>query len=101
MNTPDTNSPGRRAAALLWRAARPESRHLWIGLAWLAVAAALDALGPVLGKAFIDRYLLPRDPAMASIAAIMMKPMISGLISATALSVQHADSSAARKCPAR
>ncbi len=80
MNTPDTNSPGRRAAALLWRAARPESRHLWIGLAWLALAAGLDALGPVLGKAYIDRYLLPHDPAIASIAALLIGALLAGWV---------------------
>ncbi|HEX5684335.1 MAG TPA: ABC transporter ATP-binding protein [Ideonella sp.] len=78
--TDNTNSTGRRAAALLWRAAKPESRHLWIGLAWLAVAAALDALGPVLGKAYIDRYLLPRDPAIANIAALLIGALVAGWV---------------------
>lgn len=73
-------SPGRRAAALLWRAAQPESRHLWIGLAWLALAAGLDALGPVLGKAYIDRYLLPRDPALANIAALLIGALLAGWV---------------------
>ena len=78
--TDNTNSTGRRAAALLWRAAKPESRHLWIGLAWLALAAALDALGPVLGKAYIDRYLLPRDPAIANIAALLIGALVAGWV---------------------
>ncbi|WP_374562549.1 ABC transporter ATP-binding protein [Ideonella sp.] len=80
MKNTDTNSPGRRAAALLWRAAKPESRHLWIGLAWLALAAGLDALGPVLGKAYIDRYLLPRDPALANIAALLIGALVAGWV---------------------
>jgi ATP-binding cassette, subfamily B, multidrug efflux pump len=73
-------STTQRAFALLWRAAQPESRHLWIGLAWLAVAAGLDALGPVLGKAFIDRYLLPRNPDIASIAGLLIGALIAGWV---------------------
>jgi ATP-binding cassette subfamily B multidrug efflux pump len=73
-------TPTQRAFALLWRAAQPEARHLWIGLAWLAVAAGLDALGPVLGKAFIDRYLLPRNPDIANIAALLVGALIAGWV---------------------
>jgi ATP-binding cassette, subfamily B, multidrug efflux pump len=75
---PAADRPGRRAAALLWRAAQPEARQLWIGLFWLAVAGALDALGPVLGKAFIDRYLLPRDPAIGAIAGLLIGALVAG-----------------------
>lgn len=67
-----------RAAALLWRAARPESRHLWLGLIWLVVAGALDALGPALGKIFIDRHLMPRDPALGSMAALLLGALVAG-----------------------
>ena len=74
------NDTTRRASQLLWRAAQPESRHLWIGLAWLAVAAGLDALGPVLGKAFIDRYLLPRNPDLANIAALLVGALVAGWV---------------------
>lgn len=80
MNKTELTSTARRAAALLWRAARPEARHLWIGLAWLAVAAGLDALGPVLGKAFIDRYLLPRDPAIGSMAGLLLGALFAGWV---------------------
>jgi ATP-binding cassette, subfamily B, multidrug efflux pump len=73
-------STTQRAFALLWRAAQPESRHLWLGLAWLAIAAGLDALGPVLGKAFIDRYLLPRNPDIANIAALLVGALIAGWV---------------------
>lgn len=73
-------TPTQRAFALLWRAAQPEARHLWIGLAWLAVAAGLDALGPVLGKAFIDRYLLPRNPDIANIAALLIGALVAGWV---------------------
>ncbi len=70
--------PGRRAATLLWRAAQPEARQLWLGLFWLAIAGALDAMGPVLGKAFIDRYLLPRDPAIGAIAGLLIGALVAG-----------------------
>ena len=81
---PDTSSTGRestgsRARALLWRAAKPESRHLWLGLLWLAVAGALDALGPALGKAFIDRHLVPRDPAVGSIVGLLGGALVAGV----------------------
>jgi ATP-binding cassette, subfamily B, multidrug efflux pump len=77
MKLPSTAS---RAAALLWRAARPDSRHLWIGLSWLAVAAGLDALGPVLGKAFIDRYLLPQNPAVGAMAGLLLGALVAGWV---------------------
>lgn len=57
-----------QAVALLKRAAAPEHRHLWRGTLWLVLAAALEALGPLLGKHLIDQHLLPRNldlPAMA------------------------------------
>ena len=34
------------AASLLVRAAAPDRRHLWIAVAWLLLAAGLEALGP-------------------------------------------------------
>jgi ATP-binding cassette subfamily B multidrug efflux pump len=43
-------------------------------------AAGLDALGPVLGKAFIDRYLLPRNPDIANIAALLVGALIAGWV---------------------
>jgi ATP-binding cassette subfamily B protein/ATP-binding cassette subfamily C protein/ATP-binding cassette subfamily B multidrug efflux pump len=75
-----TEGTAKRAAALLWRAAKPEARHLWIGLAWLAVAAGLDALGPVLGKAFIDRYLLPHNPAIGAMAGLLGGALLAGWV---------------------
>lgn len=76
---PETDaSPARRAFALLWRAARPEARRLWLGLFWLGAAAGLDALGPVLGKAFIDRYLLPRDPEIGAMLGLLGGALLAG-----------------------
>ena len=48
--SPFQDGVARKAAALLWQAARPEARPIGWGLLWLLLAAALDALGPVLGK---------------------------------------------------
>jgi ATP-binding cassette subfamily B protein/ATP-binding cassette subfamily C protein/ATP-binding cassette subfamily B multidrug efflux pump len=50
----------REAFALLWRAARPDRREVRTATLWLAVAGLLEAAGPLLGKQFIDAYLLPR-----------------------------------------
>lgn len=58
-----TPSRGERWAglALLARAAAPEKRDLGRASGWLAAAGLLDAVGPILGKHFIDNHLLPRD----------------------------------------
>ncbi len=62
--TPDIAQPDpgdRRAAlALLVRSASPDAPVLRHALLWMVLAAALESLGPVLGKAFIDQHLLPR-----------------------------------------
>jgi len=78
--TETTPSPGRRAAALLWRAVQPEIRHVWTGLFWLCIAAGLDTLGPVLGKAFIDRYLLPRDPQLGAMLGLLGGALVAGCV---------------------
>ena len=61
-----------RAVGLLLEAARPEKRSLRWGALWLLIAAGLEAVGPALGKRFIDEHLLPRQfelPAMALLLA--------------------------------
>jgi ATP-binding cassette, subfamily B, multidrug efflux pump len=70
----------KRAIALLWRAVQPERRQIWTGLFWLAVAAGLDALGPVLGKSFIDRYLLPRNPDLAAMGGLLVGALVAGSV---------------------
>ncbi len=64
-----------RGLALLARAAAPEKRQLGRATAWLAAAGVLDAVGPILGKHFIDNHLLPRD----------FDPLVIGLLLAGAL----------------
>jgi len=54
------DTPMRQAATLLARAARPDARHLGWAIFWLILAAGLEVLGPLLGKALIDDHLLPR-----------------------------------------
>ncbi len=78
--TTDAATPTRRAASLLWRAAQPDVRQLWLGLLGLLLAAGLDALGPVLGKAFIDRYLLPRDPQLGAMLGLLGGALLAGCV---------------------
>ena len=61
----------RRAVALLLHAAAPERRHLLLGGCWLIVAALLEALGPLLGKYFIDQYLLPRNLVLQDMGLLL------------------------------
>ena len=48
-----------RALALLRESAAPDRAHLALGLFWMVLAAGLEMLGPILGKALIDDHLLP------------------------------------------
>ena len=63
---PPAQQERRAALALMWRAAVIEAATLRPAVLWLALAAALEALGPVLGKAFIDRHLLPQVLAVSA-----------------------------------
>lgn len=47
---------------------------------WLVLAAALEALGPVLGKAFIDQYLLPRHADLGAIAGLLGGALLAGWV---------------------
>lgn len=68
------------AATLLLRAAAPERRRLLLGVMWLLAAAALEALGPLLGKFFLDNYLLPRHAALAEMAALLLGALLAGAV---------------------
>lgn len=68
----------RRAARLLWQAVQPDRRQIGLGLAWLTLAAALDALGPVLGKAFIDRHLVPHQPGLSAMLGLLGGALLAG-----------------------
>ena len=67
-----------QALQLLSQSARPDWRHLWIGVGLLIVAAALEAIGPLLGKSFIDHYLLPKNPDWSWIILLLSANFISG-----------------------
>jgi ATP-binding cassette subfamily B multidrug efflux pump len=69
------------AAALLLRAAAPERRHLLVGIAWLVVAAGLEALGPLIGKYLIDEFLLPRHANIPAIAGLLAGALVAGMAS--------------------
>ena len=66
------------AAALLLRAAAPERRHVTRAAAWLLLAACLEALGPLIGKWLIDRYLLPRDAQLGAIVGLLLGALVAG-----------------------
>jgi ATP-binding cassette subfamily B protein/ATP-binding cassette subfamily C protein/ATP-binding cassette subfamily B multidrug efflux pump len=74
-------SERREAAALLRGAAAPERRHIVLGTAWLAVAALLEALSPLLGKRFIDTYLLPHHLAWTPIVLLLTLGAASSCLS--------------------
>lgn len=68
----------RQAVGLLRRTAIPEHRHIWLGTLWLMVAAGLEALGPFLGKQFIDRHLLPHVLDWPEIIALLCGCLVVG-----------------------
>ena len=68
----------REALALLAQAAAPERRGLVKGLGWLVVAAALEAVGPILGKHFIDAHVLPRDFSLGPMALLLGAMLLAG-----------------------
>jgi ATP-binding cassette, subfamily B, multidrug efflux pump len=67
------------AATLLLRAAEPDRKHLNHGLFWLALAAGLEALGPIIGKFFLDSYLLPHNADIPAIAGLLLGALLAGM----------------------
>ncbi|MDB5936155.1 MAG: transporter ATP-binding protein, partial [Massilia sp.] len=67
-----------RAIALLRRAAHPDRRHLGWAVLWLVIAAGLEVIGPILGKALIDEHLLPRRLDWPRMAALLGGMLVSG-----------------------
>ena len=82
--TPDKAQPDahdrRQAVALLVHSARPDAPVLRGAVGWLVLAAALEALGPLLGKIFIDRHLLPRDANLGAMAGLLGGALLAGWI---------------------
>jgi ATP-binding cassette subfamily B multidrug efflux pump len=69
-----------RAIALLRRAARPDRGHLGWAVLWLVIAAGLEVIGPILGKALIDQHLLPHHLDWPRMAALVGGMLVSGWI---------------------
>src|ERR1700721_663067 len=66
------------AVQLLNSAAKTDHRHIWIGIVLLALAAGLEAMGPLLGKAFIDNYLLPKHVDLMMISLLLLGNFLTG-----------------------
>jgi ATP-binding cassette, subfamily B, multidrug efflux pump len=81
---PAEPAPRRRtlsdAATLLLRAAAPERRHLMLGTAWLVLAAGLEALGPLIGKFFLDNYLLPHRADLPAMGGLLLGALVAGML---------------------
>ena len=69
-----------QAVQLLKSAAYVDRSHIWIGIALLAIAALLEAAGPLLGKAFIDNYLLPKHADWAMIGLLLCANLLTGCL---------------------
>jgi ATP-binding cassette, subfamily B, multidrug efflux pump len=68
------------ARQLLMRAAAPERKHVIWSVFFLVIAAGLEALGPLIGKYLIDRYLLPRNADWHAMAGLLAALIITGWI---------------------
>ena len=73
-------SQTRQAFALLRRAAKPDQGHLGWAVMWLMLAALLEVLGPIMGKALIDEHLLPRHLDWPRMAALLAGLLLTGWI---------------------
>ncbi|MBA5607911.1 ATP-binding cassette domain-containing protein [Duganella sp. FT3S] len=69
-----------QAVALLRRAARPDRRHLGWAVLWLVLAALLEVLGPIMGKALIDQHLLPHRLDWPRMAALLAGVLLTGWV---------------------
>ncbi|WP_323140299.1 ABC transporter ATP-binding protein [Massilia phyllosphaerae] len=67
-----------QALGLLRRAAEPDRVHLKWATGWLIVAAALEVLGPLLGKKLIDDHLLPHHLDWTRMALLLAGVLLTG-----------------------
>jgi ATP-binding cassette subfamily B protein/ATP-binding cassette subfamily C protein/ATP-binding cassette subfamily B multidrug efflux pump len=67
-----------QSVGLLMDAAAPERPQLIRGGLWLLLAAALEALGPILGKRYIDEHLLPGHYDLGAMAALLASVLLTG-----------------------
>jgi ATP-binding cassette subfamily B protein/ATP-binding cassette subfamily C protein/ATP-binding cassette subfamily B multidrug efflux pump len=83
LSKPDETSARRQtrqAFSLLRRAALPDQHHLGWAVMWLMLAALLEVLGPIMGKALIDEHLLPRHLDWPRMAGLLAGVLLTGWI---------------------
>jgi len=83
LSKPDETSPRRQtwqAFSLLRRAALPDQHHLGWAVMWLMLAALLEVLGPIMGKALIDEHLLPHHLDWPRMAGLLAGLVLTGWI---------------------
>ena len=73
-----TSAQARQAAGLLRRAAEPDRGHLGWAVLWLAIAAGLEVIGPLLGKQLIDEHLLPHRVDWPRMALLLAGVLLTG-----------------------
>lgn len=79
-NKPKRPSEKQLAVQLLVASARPEKPHVVLGIIFLFIAAGLEAVGPLLGKAFIDHYLLPRQFEAGAVIGLLILYLGTGWV---------------------
>ena len=70
----------KRAFGLLHRASAPDLHHLYWAVLWLALAAGMEVIGPLLGKRLIDEHLLPHHLDWTRMALLLGGVLITGWI---------------------
>ena len=73
-----TPAQARQAAGLLRRAAHPDRAHLGWATGWLILAAALEVVGPLLGKKLIDEHLLPHHLDWTRMGLLLAGVLVTG-----------------------
>jgi ATP-binding cassette subfamily B protein/ATP-binding cassette subfamily C protein/ATP-binding cassette subfamily B multidrug efflux pump len=70
----------KRALGLLQRASAPDIRHLYWAVLWLALAAGMEVIGPLLGKRLIDEHLLPHHLDWPRMSLLLGGVLVTGWI---------------------
>jgi ATP-binding cassette subfamily B protein/ATP-binding cassette subfamily C protein/ATP-binding cassette subfamily B multidrug efflux pump len=77
-HTVTTSAQAKKALRLLHRAAQPDMRHLYWAILFLSIAAALEVMGPILGKSLIDDHLQPHKLDLPRMAMLVGGMVLSG-----------------------
>ncbi|MEO6279934.1 ABC transporter ATP-binding protein [Roseateles sp.] len=67
-----------QSVGLLMESAGPERPNLIRGGIWLLLAAGLEVLAPILGKRYIDDYLLPGHYDLGAMAMLLATVLLTG-----------------------